>query len=225
MTLLKELIPIALVVTLVIGFISCSRPPMTTIESKEYTWKLSEQCTASCVIPTLISSKLSDSALIFWNSVILNVLDTERIKKSCRYIPENKPGMFAVKTDFQVLMSSDSLVCLEFITRKYYDGKLQDDAVYSPLTIYLGHNFRQWYVKAKDAILRKVLWKYIQQDKMASNMSINQEAYRDSSNYILTFSFQNDDLVLYPGGEGEMIGFTKINIPLKECMKPGFTLE
>lgn len=118
-------------------------------------------------------------------------------------------------SDYGVLYQSDTLIFFEFLVFSpvsdsfinYYNPVLlnpeKGNLFLSPEAI---------WPDFKRSKIRKAVVEYGQ----INELNINELAYRDSSNHLISFGVNRDSLFLYPGAEGEFFGYGRLGIPLAE---------
>lgn len=126
-----------------------------------------------------------------------------------------------VKGKFEVLLKTDSVLCIEYQTDIEYKDKHR--TVFHSLVINpnkdTSGDLGSIEVEPKDLISnfdRGKILPYIERYNLDSKGNINLLAYQKESNYVITWGITESHLIIYPGGEGEWFGYDKIEIPLSE---------
>ena len=153
------------------------------------------------------------------NKVLEKFPEHEYYAHNCE---ERKINRNKVSGDYQILLKNDSILSIEFRTLKQLKN-LKTDTIYHTIVINPKVNY-----DSKNGIVgiepkqilpnfqRGMIYPYIKKYNIENNENINLLAYETGSNYIITWAVSKTDFIVYPGGEGEWYGKTKIKIPLEK---------
>jgi hypothetical protein len=124
--------------------------------------------------------------------------------------------------NYKILLQTDSILSFEFQTL-INRGEKKKDTIYHSIVI---------NPKQKDTLKlgllviepnqiipnfkRGMIYPYIQKYKSENNTSVNLLAYETGSNYAITWAISENNFIVYVGGEGELFGKNKVEIPLNE---------
>ncbi len=126
-----------------------------------------------------------------------------------------------VSGNFEVLLKTDSVLCIEYQTDIEYKG--EHSSIFHSLVINPSKDasidFGSIGIEPKDVIPnfdRGKILPYIEKYNSDKMDNINLLAYEKGSKYVITWGITANHFVIYPGGEGEWFGYDKIEIPLRE---------
>lgn len=122
---------------------------------------------------------------------------------------------------FEVLLKTDTVLCIEYQTHITYRNKQR--VLFHSLVIHpdtdTSLTFTEIVTDPGDLIPnfdRGKILPHIERYNLERKANINTLAYQSESNYVITWGITEQNLIIYPGGEGEAFGHYKIEIPLSE---------
>jgi hypothetical protein len=150
------------------------------------------------------------------NKMLEKLPEHEYYARNCS---SNNPQ--SVKGKFEVLLKTDSLLCIEYQTKIEY--KNEHRTVFHSLVInpnrYASDEFGSNEVEPEDVIQnfdRDKIRPYIEKYNSDNKDNINVLAYQNGCKYAITWGLTESHFIIYPGGEGEAFGYDKIEIPFTE---------
>ena len=151
------------------------------------------------------------------NSVLENLPEHEY------YASSNCKDKNSVNGEYQVLLSNDSILSVEFRTIIKWKNR-KTDTIFKTLVLNPNkeNDNELTAIELKQIIPnfeRGLIFPYVEKYEKNHNAGINLLAYKTGSKYVITWSISDKYLNVYVGDEGEWSGYHKIKIPLNEIKK------
>lgn len=147
------------------------------------------------------------------NEILENFPEHEYYAKNCG------------KGEYQILLKTDSILSIEFRTLINRE-KQKTDTIYQSIVFNpnrkIKSEFYELLINIENVIPnfeRGMIYPFIKKYSLENKLEINLLAYETGSNYAITWAISKDNIIFYTGGEGEMFGHNKIEIPLNKLKK------
>jgi len=180
-----------------------------------------ENCKIQISFPKIKGIK-SKEKLIKLNELLENIPEHEYYAKNCG---KTETGKFKVKGEYEILLKTDSILSIEFRTLINRE-KQKTDTIYQSIVLNpnrkIKSEFYELLINIENVIPnfeRGMIYPFIKKYSLENKLAINLLAYETGSNYAITWAITKDNIIFYTGGEGEMFGNNKIEIPLNKLKK------
>lgn len=196
-------------------FNGCSIEGTYSVTKKHRIIISDQQCKVSYYFPVIATNSNND-AFYETNKLLRQIGDYDQHAANCiKSSGTGAPEKISIEGDFNVLMATDSILSIEFISTRQ-TGTAAPRQVYISIVI---NPFTRKQLSLEELLPgfnRKMIYPFIKEVSVKNGNAINMLAYEEGSNYVITYGITKEKLLIYPGDEGEGRGLFKVEIPLSE---------
>lgn len=201
---------------------SCSNSGEYKIEKKFKSVVNNENCKIEYFYPEFIT-KYSIDEVSELNNFLERHVDYESYAYKC---DEKKNEKRIIKGDYKITLKTENNLSVEFVTNIINFGGNRMDTIYHSIVLKpkkIGEKMESIIQLDPKSIIpnfdKEDLYEYVKEYNSKSQNKINLRAYEPKNNYAITWGINEDEFLLYVGGEGEWFGNDVIRIPMNELKK------